>query len=68
MLNIGKMVRSKRMKKNLSQKELARIVGVNDSMICQIERGLKIPSLPIAFNIAKTLGCTIDELCEEEGT
>lgn len=66
MLNIGKAVRSERLKKHFSQKELAQIVGVNDTMICQIEKGLKIPSLPVAFGIAKALGCTIDELCREE--
>lgn len=66
MMNIGKMVRSQRLQKHLSQKELAQIVGVNDTMICQIEKGLKIPSLPVAFGIAKALGCTLDELCKEE--
>ena len=66
MMNIGKTVRSQRLKKQLSQKELAQIVGVNDTMICQIEKGLKIPSLPTAFEIAKALECTLDELCREE--
>lgn len=66
MLNIGKMVRLQRLQRHFSQKQLAELVGVNDTMICQIERGLKIPSLPVAFDIAKALECTLDELCREE--
>lgn len=49
-----------------TQSQLAEMVGVGKSMMCQIEKGTKIPSLGVALSIAKALGCTVDELCREE--
>ena len=64
--SIGENVRQLRKKANLTQNTLGEMVGIGHSMLCQIEKGTKIPSLGVALSIAKALGCTVDELCREE--
>lgn len=65
-MNVGKNVRDKRNAKGMTQVTLSQKTGVGTSMLCQIEKGTKIPSLGVALSIAKALGCTVDELCREE--
>ena len=50
-----------RKKKGLSRKELADAVNVTQSMIGQIERGTKALTVPLAKEIAKVLGCTVND-------
>lgn len=42
--------------------ELAEMVQVDPSMICQIERGSKIPTLALGRQLADVLHCSLDEL------
>ena len=65
-MNIGKIVRNKRNEKGMTQATLSQKTGVGTSMLCQIEKGTKIPSLGVALSIARALECTVDELCREE--
>lgn len=65
-MNVGKNIRDKRNAKGMTQATLNVKTGIGTSMLCQIEKGTKIPSLGVALNIAKVLGCTLDELCREE--
>lgn len=51
----------------VSQAELARRIGVTGAFLCQIERGLRTPSLPLAVEISKALGCSLGALVEEKG-
>ena len=53
-MSVGANIKAKRTALNLTQRELAHRVNVDPSMICQIERGTKMSTLP--------LGCTIEEL------
>ena len=48
----------------MSQRELARRVGVNQTMIAHIENGLRIPSLAVSLDLAEALKTTVDELCK----
>lgn len=50
----------------LTQEELARKAEVGRSMIAQIERGSKVPTILLADSIAKVLGCTANDLLKEE--
>lgn len=50
----------------MQQGDLAKAVGVSQAMICQIERGTKVPSMPLGAEIAACLGCKIDDLFEGE--
>lgn len=45
-----------------SQARLAEELGVSRQTVISIERGRFDPSLPLAFRIATTFGCTIEEL------
>ena len=47
---------------DLTQEDLARKVGVRRETILFIEKGKYNPSLNLAYNIAKVLNTTIDEL------
>ena len=46
----------------LSKMEFAEKIGISNVMLCKYIRGNSSPSVVIARKIAKTLGCTIDEL------
>ncbi|MEN3122339.1 MULTISPECIES: helix-turn-helix transcriptional regulator [Janibacter] len=45
-----------------SQARLAQELGVSRQTVISIERGRFDPSLPLAFRLAETFGCTIEEI------
>ncbi|MBE6639688.1 MAG: helix-turn-helix transcriptional regulator [Ruminococcaceae bacterium] len=55
-------------KQGVSASELARRFGVTEGAIRHITTGLKQPSLAMTVDIAKWMGCTVDELCKKEDT
>ena len=55
-------VREYRKKENISPENLANIVGVSVSMIYQVERGEKDPSLKVAQKISKALNRPTDKI------
>ncbi|WP_419575279.1 helix-turn-helix domain-containing protein [Ruminococcus sp.] len=63
-MNFGTNVKKYRRKAKLTQVELAQATGVTPSMINQIEKGIKNPSVLVGFEIAKALKTTLDELCK----
>lgn len=65
-MSIGKNIVRLREASDIRQTELAKAVNVSQSLICQIERGTKVPSLPLAKQIANALGCDVNDLLEEE--
>ena len=46
-MSIGENIKSRRKALNMQQGDLAKAVGVSQAMICQIERGTKVPSMPL---------------------
>ncbi|MEE0733309.1 MAG: helix-turn-helix transcriptional regulator [Acutalibacteraceae bacterium] len=64
-MSVGANIKAQRMANNMTQKELAEKVHVEQSMICQIERGTKVPTLPLSMDIAAALGCDISDLAKE---
>lgn len=60
------IVKDKRKEKGLTQTELARQVDVAQSMICNIENGLRVPSVPVAKRIGAVLGFNWALLFENE--
>ena len=46
------------------QQNLADLVHVEQSMICQVERGTKVPTLPLGAEIAEALGCSLEDLAQ----
>jgi len=51
-----------RAKFNMTQEDLAKKVGVRRETIVFLEGGKYNPSLNLAYNVAKTLGTTVNEL------
>ncbi len=59
---IGEAFKAKRNALGLTQAELAEKLCVGQSMIGQIEAGLKMPSVPLVKLAAELFSCTTDEL------
>lgn len=57
------IIAQKRKEKELTQIELAKLVGVSAGMIGMIERGTRQISLPLAVKFAEVFACTVDDLC-----
>lgn len=55
-------VKIERIKRNLSQEELAKQVGVTRKTISSIENGKYVPSTLIAIKIAHELDCPVEDL------
>jgi putative transcriptional regulator len=55
-------IREYRAKCNLTQEKLAEMVGVRRETIIFLEQGKYNPSLRLAYNVARALGATIDEI------
>lgn len=62
-MNLGDNIRHMREVKELSQVYVAEKVGISQAMLCQIERGTKNPSLQVGLELAKVLGCSVEDLC-----
>ena len=64
-MNIGENIKHMRLEKNMTQGELADKVSVTVSMISQIERGVKVPTILLAKDIAQVFNCNTDDLFKE---
>ncbi|WP_080831888.1 helix-turn-helix domain-containing protein [Cohnella massiliensis] len=60
--NIGEKIRYLRLKKGLSQEQLALHAGVNTSYLGQVERGEKNPTIKTLEKIAGGLDTTLESL------
>jgi len=58
----GKKIKEIRLKKEMSQADVAKILGVHPTYISGIERGLRNPSLLTMEKISKALNVSIGEL------
>lgn len=61
-IQFGKKLREVRLKKKLSQGDVARALGVHRSYISGLERGRRNPSLLTVKKIAKALDIGADKL------
>ncbi|MGB2814614.1 MAG: helix-turn-helix transcriptional regulator [Dehalococcoidales bacterium] len=55
-------IKEYRMRLDLTQEKLAEMVGVRRETIIFLEQGRYNPSLRLAYNVARALKATIDEL------
>lgn len=55
-------IRAYRETAGLNQTELASLVGISSKTIARYEAGLREPRSSDLLKIAKTLGCTVDDL------
>ena len=65
-------VREQRAQRQMSQADLAAALGVSRQTVISIESGRYLPSLPLAFAIARFFDLTVDKMFdpdeEEAGT
>jgi putative transcriptional regulator len=61
-MKLKNKIRELRLKKGLSQVELANIIGVSRQTIISIEKGICIPSTLLALKLSKLFGKTVNEL------
>lgn len=66
-MNLSENVRHYRTQANLSQSQLARAIGVDQSAICKIEKGMFVPTVVLVDEIARALHVSIDELVRGKG-
>ncbi|OIO15918.1 transcriptional regulator [Candidatus Kuenenbacteria bacterium CG11_big_fil_rev_8_21_14_0_20_37_9] len=64
-IQFGKKLREVRLKKKLSQGDVAKILGVHRSYISGLGRGMRNPSLLTVQKVAKALGVTAEKLISE---
>jgi len=62
MQQFGANVRLVRKARQMSIKQLSELSGVSQTMISEVERGLKIPTIDVAGKIAAALGIDLTNL------
>lgn len=60
-------VREQRTQRGLSQVEVAAALGVSRQTVISIENGRYLPSLPLAFKIARYFGMPVEEMFGPDG-
>ena len=56
-----------RAEKNLTQEELANLIGVSRQTVNSIEKGKYVPSVLIALKMAEVFGVNVEEIFSIEG-
>jgi transcriptional regulator with XRE-family HTH domain len=64
---LGALIRRQRELAELPMRELAKMVGISNPYLSQIERGLRAPSESVLESIAETLDVSADELYRMAG-
>jgi putative transcriptional regulator len=59
-------VREQRLQEELSQADLAAALGVSRQTVISIENGRYLPSLPLAFRIARFFAMPVDKMFDPE--
>ena len=63
-MSVGENIKLIRKGAGLTQEALALKVGVGQSMIAQIERGSKVPTLVLSGALAEALNCEVTDFLE----
>jgi transcriptional regulator with XRE-family HTH domain len=64
---LGEIIRRQRELQALSMRQFARMAGISNPYLSQIERGLREPSEQVLKGIAETLQTSVDALYEQAG-
>lgn len=62
MVDFGNVLKTQRLKKNMTQAQLAQKLGVTKSVISAYETGLRLPSYDILIHIARIFNVSTDFL------
>lgn len=63
---LSENIKTHRESAGLTQKQLAEAAGISQPYLCQLERSLKTPTVPMAVKISKALGIKLSELITDE--
>jgi putative transcriptional regulator len=61
-MRIGNRLKQRRAEKNLTQADLAKLVGVSRKTINTVENSVFIPSVLLALTLARQLDTTVEQL------
>lgn len=64
-MSFGEKIKQERLRRGLTQEQLAEKVGIKQPVIAQYERGSKHPTIPTARTIAEALDCELVELVSD---
>lgn len=62
-MTIGERIKQKRIERGLSQRAMAKELGVANMVLCWWEKDHNLPSLLSLWDLADYFGCSMDELC-----
>ncbi|UBU17676.1 helix-turn-helix domain-containing protein [Nonomuraea gerenzanensis] len=65
MAELGRRIRGERQARGLSIERLAELSGISRSMVSEVERGTKTPSVLVLDRLATALGTSISRLLDE---
>ena len=65
--HLSNTLRVQRAKRDLTQEQLAELVGVSRKTINTVERCVFVPSTLLALKLARALNCSVEELFSIEG-
>ncbi|SDI39318.1 Cupin domain-containing protein [Nonomuraea jiangxiensis] len=65
MAELGQRIRAERQARGLSIERLAELSGISRSMVSEVERGTKTPTVPVLDRPATALGTSIARLLDE---
>ena len=63
MPNLGKVLKDLRKNANMTQKELAKELGISKSVISGYEQAARLPSTSMLLKIANVFNVSVDYLC-----
>lgn len=61
---VGKIIQQKRRLKNMTQEQLAQLVGVSSAAVSKWETASALPDVALLCPLARALNCTVDELLD----
>ena len=62
MKTLAQILKEKRKQLNLTQNDLAKLIGCNNCTVSYWEKGYTFPNILVASTLADVLNCTLDEL------
>lgn len=64
-ISISERIKSFRVEHELTQGDFGRLLGVSPQAVCKWERGVCYPDITFLPDLARILGCRIDDFFEE---
>lgn len=63
----GRNIRNLRLRKKLTQEQVAEIAGIHPKYLGEVERGEKSPTALVVYKISKAIGASVSEILSDKG-